>query len=541
MRVLGPVGVGGDATRPPAPLGSRSQRIVLAVLAARLGETVSADRLADALWADEPPRTATHTLRNYVSRLRGVLGDAIAVRPGGYALTIPPEDVDAAQFETLTAEANRGRRPEAALALYDEALALWSGPAFGELADLPALRGAALRLEELRLAAAEARAGVLLRAGDAAGAAAAAEQLVTDHPLREGAWTVLVEALSGAGRARDALQAYQRASAALAEAGLVPSSPLRQAEVAALGTLGPPVPELRRLPVPVSSLVGRDGDLAGLDELLTRARVVTLCGPGGVGKTRLALAVAERVAPRHRFGARLVTLAPLEDPSAVLGAVVDALGLSTEGGSPEPALSAAGALDLLVVLDNCEHLVAEAARAVELIVTGGGAARVLATSRERLGVDGEHAWAVSPLGLGDEGSPALELFLDRARAVRADLALGPEDLAGATRVTRSLDGLPLAIEMAAALAASLPLTEMADRLDDLELDLTAARCRTPPPHHGRRGGVVGGAPRRVGPQLPGRPVDLRRPDQRLRRGRRHRPGRPHRGAVPVGRAVPAGP
>ena len=213
---------------------------------------------------------------------------------------------------------------------------------------------------------------MLLRVGEAAGAAADAEALLAEHPLREGAWTVLVEALAGAGRARDALQAYQRAAAVLGEAGLVPSPRLRQAEAAALGGApGPPAPEPRLLPVPVSSIVGRHADLAAVDDLLGRARVVTLCGPGGVGKTRLALAVAERAARRYRFGARLVALAPLDDPSALLGAVVDALGLSADGGSPAAALTAAGVLDLLVVLDNCEHLLAEAARAAELIVTGG--------------------------------------------------------------------------------------------------------------------------------------------------------------------------
>jgi predicted ATPase len=235
--------------------------------------------------------------------------------------------------------------------------------------------------------------------------------------------------------------------------------------------------------VTVSSLVGRDKDLAALDDLLSRARVVTLCGPGGVGKTRLALAAAELVAPRHRFGARFVALASLDDPEALPGAVVDALGLSVDGGPPAAALTAAGALDLLVVLDNCEHIVAEAARVVEQIVTGGPSVRVLATSRERLGVDGEHIFTVSPLELGDGHSAATELFLERARAVRPDLDPGPDDVASAGRITRRLDGLPLAIEMAAARAATLPLPELADRLDHLDLlDLTSARRGVDPRH-----------------------------------------------------------
>ncbi|MGH8975207.1 MAG: ATP-binding protein, partial [Acidimicrobiia bacterium] len=281
----------------------------------------------------------------------------------------------------------------------------------------------------------------------------------------------------------------QRAAEALADAGLVPSPRLREAEAAALRPPGPSVPEPRRIPVPASSLIGRDADLAHLDDLLTRARVVTLCGPGGVGKSRLALAVADRVAARHRFGARLVALAPLDDPDAVAGAVVDALGLSVEGGSPAGALAQAGTLDLLVVLDNCEHLVVEAALAVETIVTGGGSARVLATSRERLGVDGEHVWTVSPLSLEGDGSAARTLFVDRAQAARPDLVFTQADLAAADRIIRRLDGLPLAIEMAAARAATLPLPELADRLDDLT-ELTSAR-RGVEPRHRTLAAVVG--------------------------------------------------
>jgi predicted ATPase/DNA-binding SARP family transcriptional activator len=481
VRVLGPVGVGEAVDAPCPPLGSRSQRLILAVLAARAGETVSADALVDALWGDEPPRTADHTLRTYVSRLRAVLGDALTIAPAGYALVLGTDQLDAARFESLTAEAHRAADPAVALRRFDEALALWSGPAFGELADVAALRGAALRLEELRLAAVEARAGALLRAGDPAGSIAAAEELVAAHPLREGAWTVLVEALAAGGRARDSLTAYQRAAEALAEAGLVPSKQLREAEASALRASGPPVPEPRRFPVPAGSLIGRDADLAHLDDLLTRARVVTLCGPGGVGKTRLALAVAERVAARYRFGARLVTLAPLDDPAALAGAIVDALGLSVEAGSPDTALAQAGNLDLLVVLDNCEHLVTDAARAVEIITTGGGSARVLATSRERLGVDGEHVWTVSPLAMEGDASAARALFVERARAARPDLDFTETEVAAADRIIRRLDGLPLAIEMAAARAATLPLPELAARLDDLS-ELTSPRRGVEPRH-----------------------------------------------------------
>ncbi len=492
MRILGPVGVAaadaGDPVSAAPTLGSRSQRLVLAVLAARVGETVSADLLIDALWGDSPPRTAAQTLRTYVSRLRALLGDAVVISPGGYSLALSPSEVDAGRFEGLVREAGRAARPEVTMALLDEALALWRGPAFGDLADVEALRGPTRRLEELRLAAEEERAAALLRSGQVARAAATAEELVAAHPLREGAWAVLVEALAAAERAPEALRAYQRAAAALADAGLVPSARLRQAEASALAGTSPPVLAPRPFPVSTSSLLGRDADLETLDRLLNTARLVTLCGPGGVGKTRLALAVADRIAGQHRLGARLVPLASVEDPAAVPGAVVDALGLSVESGSPEAALAQAGTLDLLVVLDNCEHLIAEAARVAEAIVTGGGRARVLATSRERLGVGGEHLWMVGPLGLAGEESPARRLFVERARAVRPDLDAGDENLAVADRIVRRLDGLPLAIEMAAARAATLPLAELAERLDDL--DQLASSRRSGEARHQTLGAVV---------------------------------------------------
>lgn len=482
MRILGPV-----AVEAAAPFGSRSQRLVLAALAARSGETVSSDVLVDALWGAAPPRTAQHSLRTYVSRLRAVLGDAVTIRPGGYALVLPAGDLDAGRFEALIRQAATAP-PGEAVTLLDEALALWRGPAFGDLADHEVVRGAARRLDELRLAAREARARALLRAGEAAGAVAASEELVAEQPLREEAWAVLVEALSAGGRVPEALRAYQRAAAALADAGLEPSDRLRQAEKAALAGSGPPVPEPRRLPVAASSLIGREGDVEALEARLDSARLVTLCGPGGVGKTRLALAVAERRAGRHQWGARLAPLAAIDDPAAVAGAVADALGLSAAGGTPQAALAGGGALDLLVILDNCEHVIEAAARVAEALVTGGDRVRVLATSRERLGVAGEHAFPVAPLAMTGDDSPARRLFLERARAARSDLQVGPEDLKVVDRIVSRLDGLPLAIEMAAARAATLPLADLAGRLDHLD-ELSSPR-RVGEERHRTLGAVV---------------------------------------------------
>ena len=462
MRVLGPVEAF-DETGAPVAIGSRSQRLVLAVLAAHTGHTVSADRLVDALWGDEPPRTASGTLRTYVSRLRHVMGDAVALRPGGYALTVPRSEVDSEQFEHLVQEAG-SQAPAARVELLERALELWRGPAFGELGDEEALRGAAVRLEELRYAAREARAAALVGAGRPGEATAAAEELVAEHPLREGAWTALVEGLGAAQRVPEALRAFRRARAALAESGLEPSERLKRAEAAVLA-LEAPAPAPRRLPTPASSLVGRDRDLSEIDRLLASSRIVTLTGPGGVGKTRLAVETALRTSSDHEWGARLVKLSGVEDGRAVGAAAVDALGLSVEAGSVGATLRRAGALDLLVVLDDCEHVIDEAAAVAEALVTGGERVRVLATSRERLGVDGERVWPVAPLALGGPQSPAGRLFVDRVRAVRPHLELSGDALAVVDRIVALVDGLPLAIEMAAGRAGTLALPQLADWLE----------------------------------------------------------------------------
>lgn len=460
VRVLGTVELVDDSGA-SVPIGSPTQRLVLAALAAHPGTTVSADALIDAIWGEQPPRTAADSLRTYVSRLRRHLGDALASRAGGYLL--PAGSVDAERFEELVSRA-RATDPATSIALLDEALGLWRGAPFGELGDVELLRGAAIRLDELHLAVRELRATALAAAGRAGESAAAAEELLAEHPLREGAWIALIGALAAAGRLPDAMTAYRRALVALDEAGLDPSEALRGAQTAALRV----VPELPRwLPTPAASLVGRESELAELAELVDNARVVTLVGPGGVGKTRLAIEAANALAGRFAHGARLVELAGLRDPAAVGGALVGALGLAADAGSPRTALSRAGGLDLLVVVDNCEHVVEAAARAVEALVRGGPAVRVLATSRERLGIDGEHVLPVSPLGVFPSGEAGRTLFLDRLRAARGGAPdRSQPDLAQVDRIVARVDGLPLGIEMAAARAATLPLAELADRLSE---------------------------------------------------------------------------
>jgi len=237
FRVLGAVELVDDdgVTR---PVGSTKQRQVLAALLARPGEVVTLDTLTEALWGEDQPATAVGTLRTYVSRLRSDLGTTIVARGAGFALDVAATAVDAGRFDVLVDHATRAGPAEAA-ALLDEAIALWRGPAFGDQADLDCVRAEARRLEERRIGAREARAAALLAAGRAADAVAAAEALVTDEPLREGAWSVLVDALAAADRPAEALRAYRRAADALAEAGLEPSARLRESERAVLAGDGP--------------------------------------------------------------------------------------------------------------------------------------------------------------------------------------------------------------------------------------------------------------------------------------------------------------
>ncbi|MEY2569807.1 MAG: hypothetical protein QOE63_157, partial [Acidimicrobiaceae bacterium] len=450
-------------------------RGLLAVLALHVGRVVPAEQLIDALWGEDPPAAVRNGLQGLASKLRRALGsaDLIAMRGDGYALELPVEAIDVQRFEQLVAA---GRAAVAdgdldhAVAVLAEADSLWRGDPLADFTYEDFALAAIARLSELRVAAVEERLDIELQLGRHQGVIVQLEELVAAHPLRERLRGLLMIALYRAGRQADALRIFQEGRHILGEElGLEPGHELRRLESAILGqdrsldvvaVVSPSTrPDFRpTIPESLTPLVGRDEELRDLTRLLGEHRFVTLVGPGGVGKTRLALEVARVESATLRFGGCLVELAPVGDPAAVRAAVASALDL------PDPSRLAEmiGERDVLLVLDNCEHVIATAAEVAEDLLRHCPGLRLLATSREGLRVSGEAIWAVPPLAADD----AVRLFVARAQAAGAHLELSDEHLAMITDICIRLDGLPLAIELAAARTRAFPLQQISVRLND---------------------------------------------------------------------------
>jgi predicted ATPase/DNA-binding SARP family transcriptional activator len=493
--LLGPVEVRLDGRAVPLP-GAR-QRLVLTMLLVDFNRMVPAGRLIDELWEAALPADPRGALRTQVSRLRRALGPAggdLATAEGGYCLTIQRGQLDATRFEDMLAEAAQAGG-EQALGLVDEALALWRGPAAGEFADRPFALATVARLDELRLVAAERRAELLLIAGLAEEAVATLQALLAEHPEREQARGLFMRALYQAGRHTEALATFRSWRRYLAtELGLDPSPALRRIEqdilrhtAGAPDTRGEVAARMPTLPVPVTSFVGRDEDLAAVTGLLGQARLVTLHGPGGVGKTRLALEVAVRTGGSYGNGVCFCDLAAVSEPHAVVRALATAAGLSERAFQrlDDQLVEQLADRHLLLVLDNCEHVAQAVAILAERLLKETRNVTLLATSRERLEVDGEHMWPVRPLPVSGLGAPAVRLFLDRARA--ADPAAAPQDsdVEAVAALCARLDGLPLAIELAAARLPGTTVGELAGNLRDRFGLLTVGR-RADSRHHSLR-------------------------------------------------------
>ena len=499
FRLLGPIEAIRDGH--PAPLGGPRQHVLLALLLIERGRPVSVDRLIDAFWPRVPPDGAAATVRAYVSKLRTSIGAnaPITLSSAGYALEVPADRLDVIRFERLAIEGrdalDRGSTRRAAEHLR-AALGLWRGPPFAGLADEATLRGEADRLEEIRLSVLEKRIDTDLAFGRAAQLVDELETLVAVHPYREGLWRQLMLALYRSERQTDALSTYQRARSMLAdELGLEPSEELQALERSILRhevEAAPPAEERHNLPAPISSFIGRETELAEIDRLLDEARLLVLTGVGGVGKTRVALEAAARALPGSPDGVFLVDLAALSEPSLVARQTAAALDIREPPDEPLDKHLATRLRDseLLLVLDNCEHLRAACASLADVLLAACPGVRVLATSREALGVPGEVDYPVPPLALPrvDAGptelqsSEAVRLFLARAREARPHRADDAASLATAARICRDLDGLPLAIELAAARAKALSLDEIATRLRDRFQFLVSWRRMSPARH-----------------------------------------------------------
>ncbi|MFH9088270.1 BTAD domain-containing putative transcriptional regulator [Streptomyces sp. NPDC017673] len=470
--ILGPVEIRTDDGTPLDPGGPRP-RALLTLLLLDAGRAVSVERLLDGLYGVEPPAGATGALQSQISRLRRRLAPHAGVDavPAGYALAVDPDAVDVHRFARLAAEGRTaltaGDHSRAA-ALLRDALALWRGPALPDLPDAHADRA---RLEELRLAVVQDRIEAELELGGGPELVPELRALLRERPLDERLYGQLMRALHAAGRSAEALAVFEEARRGLAdELGADPSPALSALHLQLLrdGTRTPARP---RLPAQLTRFVGREGELARIDRALTDSRLVTLTGPGGVGKTRLALEAARArtgtpppsARPADATDVCLVELAPLTDGARIPYAVLAALGVRDGFRSPatdalDRLLAALADREVLLVLDNCEHLVEAAARTTALLLGACPGVRVLATGRESLGITGEVLVPVPPL----PEEPAVRLLLDRARAVRPDF----DGHARVAEICRALDGLPLAIELAAARLRTLSVDELADRLHD---------------------------------------------------------------------------
>lgn len=501
--ILGPLRVTGDDGADIDVSGARL-RALLTRLALDPGRQVTTAALTDALWnGDAQPTDPSNAVQSLVSRLRrAVPGVPVSSGPGGYRLDVPSDAVDAHLFEVLAASGRRALAAgdaQAAGKHLRAALDLWRGPALADLA--AAHPAAAARLDELRLAAIEDRIDAELRSGAAEGRLVAElEELAAAHPLRERLAALRITALASAGRPAAALTAYEEVRNRLAdELGADPSPDLRSAHLAVLQAETKPQKH-SNLRAALTTFVGRDEEIEQVIKQLGENRLVTLVGPGGAGKTRLASVAAAQFAAASSAltgGVWLVELAPVIDPVDVPRAVADAVARAEAAHKPGPPRDTMARLvellaptDTLVVLDNCEHVIEAAARLADDLLAACPRLRVLATSREPLAIVGEVLTPVPPLRLpAADAAPsealafaAVQLLADRAAAVRPGFSVTDDNVRAVVEICRRLDGLPLAIELAAARLRSLAPAQVASRLDD-RFRLLTGGSRTALPRH----------------------------------------------------------
>lgn len=481
IRILGPIEAEADGGL-PLQLGGSRERALLARFALSPGQTISTDRLIDDLWGEDLPANPSNALQALVSRLRRVIGaETVVTRAPGYLLAIPPEAVDASRFRALVATASGENDPATRSRMLGEALSLWRGPALEEFQFEEFAMRESSALDELRLDATEGRIAADLDAGGGAELVPELERLVAEYPLRESLRASQMLALYRAGRQADALRAYSAARDTLGEElGIEPGPRLRELEASILmqeahlgASAGVPATAVRAdLPARLASFIGREAERAELASAFATSRLVTVTGAGGAGKTSLAIEVARGLQDEYPDGVWLVDLAPVDD-DLVADALIRALhlehavgfGAEADAGTVATAVEYLRERRALLVLDNCEHVVEAAATAAEAVLLACPSVEVLATSRDRLGIPGELLWRMPPLDVSDTSSDAIRLFVERAQAVSPSFSPSPSDFAHIADICRKVEGMPLAIELAAARVRSLPVDEIARRLD----------------------------------------------------------------------------
>lgn len=480
------------------------QRSVLARLALTPGVAVSADQLLTDVWGDDLPGNGAKAVAFQINKLRGLLepgrvgtGSVITTHAAGYCLEFSRDDVDIHRFDRLVGEARAHLDdPSEAGRLVDAALDLWGDRPFVDIDDQPWVDDELARLAQLRLLAERTRIQCLMVRGHHADVIVELEHLVRRHPLEEGLVVDLMTALHAVGRSSDALRSYGDLRLRLSdELGIEPSADVAALEQRLLNGLPTTTTpdwtderERGNLPLVPTRFIGRDGEFDRIDEALSVSPLGVLTGPGGTGKTRLAIEYARRAAGSWPDGAWLVELAPVSDPSFVVSVIGATFGLRAgDGASIDEVLHRyLRERDLLLVIDNCEHVRAAAAAAISGILNAAPDVRVLVTSRESLGVAGERLVQVPPLatigssaaGHGAPTGDAQEMLIDRARAVGVTTI----DHDAVERICARVDGMPLGIELAAARLRTVSFAELADHIDQ-SLKALAARSKQEPGRH----------------------------------------------------------
>jgi predicted ATPase/DNA-binding SARP family transcriptional activator len=489
----------GDAVL--AVAGARLRGLVVR-LALAGGRAVEQSVLIDAIWPEDPPADPAHALQALVSRLRRILGAASDVTQvaGGYRLDV--DDVDALRFEQLVAAGRdrlRASDPNGAAAVLGEAVALWNDrPGVEPAVVVLVAPAAATRLAHASIEAVIDLAVAELSLGRADAAATRLAVLLAEHPVNERAAALLMDALAAQGRQAEALALYERVRETLADVlGTGPGAALRERHLSVLRAEQPaPAIAQTNLPAPLTSFIGRGDDLARVDTLLAAGRLVTVHGPGGAGKTRLAIEAARR--HEYRGGVWMIDLASVTEPAKVGAAVLAGIGLRggamfeawprVEGTELDVLVDQLGGRESLLLVDNCEHLIDAVAHLVAALLSRCSGLRVLATSREPLAVDGEALVPLGPLALPARDddvdqtrrAASVRLFTERAAAVRPGFDVDETTLPEVRRVVRSLDGMPLALELAAARLRTLSLPDLADGLSDrFRLLTTGSRAALP--------------------------------------------------------------